>query len=93
MHRADKTARAAPQPPKAAVLARAGEGVILLVEDEAPVRAFASRALKMRGYQVIEADCAEEALELLKDDDLDVDVLSPTSSCPGLTGRPGCARR
>ena len=86
VHRADKTARAAPQPPKAAVLARAGEGVILLVEDEAPVRAFASRALKMRGYQVIEADCAEEALELLKDDDLDVDVFVTDVIMPGLDG-------
>ena len=86
MHRADKTARAAPQPPKAAVLARAGEGVILLVEDEAPVRAFASRALKMRGYQVIEADCAEEALELLKDDDLDFDVFVTDVIMPGLDG-------
>ena len=32
-----------------------GCGVILLVEDEAPVRTFASRALKLRGHQVIEA--------------------------------------
>jgi len=30
-----------------------GDGVILLVEDEAPVRTFASRALQLRGYQVI----------------------------------------
>jgi two-component system cell cycle sensor histidine kinase/response regulator CckA len=35
-----------------------GDGVILLVEDEAPVRTFASRALQLRGYKVIEAASA-----------------------------------
>ena len=49
-----------------------GEGIILLVEDEAPVRAFASRALQMRGYTVLEADSAESALELLEDTNLSI---------------------
>ena len=40
----------------------------------------------MRGYQVIEADCAEEALELLKDDDLDFDVFVTDVIMPGLDG-------
>ncbi|MEO1239830.1 MAG: ATP-binding protein, partial [Pseudomonadota bacterium] len=44
-----------------------GNGAVLLVEDEAPVRAFASRALRMRGYTVVEADCAEAALKALED--------------------------
>jgi two-component system cell cycle sensor histidine kinase/response regulator CckA len=43
------------------------DGVILLVEDEAPVRAFASRALRLRGYTVLEADSAETALKMLED--------------------------
>ena len=61
-------------------------GVVLLVEDEAPVRAFASRALSMRGFDVIEADCAEAALELLKDTALHVDVFVTDVVMPGMDG-------
>jgi len=62
------------------------QGVILLVEDEAPVRAFASRALKMRGYTVIEAENAEEALALLKEPELAVDVFVTDVIMPGMDG-------
>ena len=70
----------------------APEAAILLVEDEAPVRAFAARALRLRGYRVIEADTAEEALEVLADPPSPSTCSSPTSSCRGWTGHPGCAR-
>ncbi len=63
-----------------------GEGVILLVEDEAPVRAFASRALRMRGYTVLEADSAEAALETLQDESLNVDVFVTDVVMPGMDG-------
>ncbi|MEM8630221.1 MAG: ATP-binding protein [Pseudomonadota bacterium] len=63
-----------------------GDGVVLLVEDEAPVRAFASRALRLRGYTVIEAENAEEALEKLKDLSLKVDVFVTDVVMPGLDG-------
>ncbi|MFP4274272.1 MAG: ATP-binding protein [Paracoccaceae bacterium] len=62
------------------------DAVILLVEDEAPVRAFASRALRLRGYTVIEAGSAEEALETLKDADLSVDVFVTDVVMPGRDG-------
>jgi len=65
---------------------RDGSGVILLVEDEAPVRAFASRALRMRGYTVIEAQNAEEALGALADPDLAVDVFVTDVIMPGMDG-------
>lgn len=74
-----------PDPPRAAP-ARFGEGVVLLVEDEAPVRAFASRALAHRGFRVIEASTAEDALDLLKDADLKVDVFVTDVVMPGLDG-------
>jgi two-component system cell cycle sensor histidine kinase/response regulator CckA len=65
---------------------RQGEGVVLLVEDEAPVRAFASRALRMRGYTVLEAENAEEALKTLQDPKLDVDIFVTDVVMPGMDG-------
>ncbi|MCV6597345.1 MAG: ATP-binding protein [Mangrovicoccus sp.] len=63
-----------------------GAGVILLVEDEAPVRAFASRALRLRGYTVLEAENAEEALKRLSDRSLDVDLFVSDMVMPGMDG-------
>jgi two-component system cell cycle sensor histidine kinase/response regulator CckA len=65
---------------------RKGEGVVLLVEDEAPVRAFASRALRLRGYSVLEADSAEAALNLLSDRALSVDLFVTDVIMPGKDG-------
>ena len=73
-------------------LLRQGEGVVLLVEDEAPVRAFASRALRMRGYTVLEADSAEQALKTLEDPALHVDIFVTDVVMPGLDG-PSWVRR
>ncbi len=65
---------------------RKGEGVVLLVEDEAPVRAFASRALRLRGYSVLEADSAEAALAMLADPALLVDIFVTDVIMPGKDG-------
>lgn len=67
-------------------LATRGEGVVLLVEDEAPVRAFASRALRMRGFTVVEAENAENALKMLEDPQLEVDVFVTDVVMPGMDG-------
>ena len=63
-----------------------GDGVVLLVEDEAPVRAFAARALRLRGYTVVEAECAEDALEILQDEALEFDLFVTDVIMPGLDG-------
>lgn len=68
------------------VIPVSGDGVVLLVEDEAPVRAFASRALRLRGFTVLEADCAESALTMLADPDLDVDLFLTDVIMPGKDG-------
>lgn len=81
------SAIAQPEPRDAVpVPQRKAEGVVLLVEDEAPVRAFASRALRLRGYSVLEADSAESALKLLADPDLAVDLFVTDVIMPGKDG-------
>jgi two-component system cell cycle sensor histidine kinase/response regulator CckA len=83
-----ETAAQAPQPvpllPR--LMLRQGEAVVLLVEDEAPVRAFAARALRLRGYTVLEADSAEAALTLLEDGSVQVDIIVTDVVMPGLDG-------
>ncbi|MFK7943986.1 MAG: ATP-binding protein [Paracoccaceae bacterium] len=63
-----------------------GQGAVMLVEDEAPVRSFASRALKLRGYRVIEAESAEVAIALLENAPDEVDVLVSDVVMPGMDG-------
>lgn len=60
--------------------------IVLLVEDEAPVRAFAARALRLAGLSVIEAGSAEEALEVLEDPTLEVDLFLTDVIMPGMDG-------
>ena len=85
---ADKiTITSAPEAaPKKDMSANFGEGVVLLVEDEAPVRAFASRALRLRGYTVLEADSAESTLKILEDEGLAVDLFVTDVVMPGKDG-------
>jgi two-component system cell cycle sensor histidine kinase/response regulator CckA len=61
-------------------------GKVLLVEDEAPVRAFASRALKLKGFEVFEADSGEAALELLEAGDQQIDIFVTDVVMPGMDG-------
>jgi two-component system cell cycle sensor histidine kinase/response regulator CckA len=60
--------------------------VVLLAEDETPVRAFAARVLGLKGFEVLEAADGEEALEILSDPDLLVDAFVSDVMMPGLDG-------
>ena len=48
--------------------------------------AFASRALRLRGYTVLEADCAETVLLMLTDPDLSVDIFVTDVIMPEMDG-------
>jgi two-component system cell cycle sensor histidine kinase/response regulator CckA len=66
-----------------------GQGTILLVEDEEAVRAFGARALRSRGYTVLEAASGVEALELVEDHGDEIalvvsDVVMPEMDGPTL---------
>ncbi|WP_262689667.1 ATP-binding protein [Kordiimonas aestuarii] len=63
-----------------------GKGTILIVEDEDPVRMFASRALSNKGYRVLEASSGEAGLDILIDGDDTVDLLISDVIMPNMDG-------
>ncbi|HVU21375.1 MAG TPA: ATP-binding protein [Rhizomicrobium sp.] len=65
-HRADENTAPAAEPERAIARDVTGQDTILLVEDEDAVRSFAARALRMRGYEVLEASGGEEALDIVR---------------------------
>ena len=60
---ADRTDAAEPPVPKDLT----GTGTVILVEDDDAVRTFGGRALRNKGYRVIEAKSGETALDLVRD--------------------------
>ncbi|MEO1562797.1 MAG: ATP-binding protein [Pseudomonadota bacterium] len=77
-------------PPPAPKEAAHGFGLsgarVLLVEDETPVRAFASKALALQGVTVEEAASGEEALELFENSSVPPDVVVSDVVMPGMNG-------
>jgi two-component system cell cycle sensor histidine kinase/response regulator CckA len=63
-----------------------GAGTILLVEDEDAVRAFSSRALRNKGYKVLEAASGDDALKLMTTDKPKIDLLVTDVMMPGMDG-------
>jgi CheY-like chemotaxis protein len=73
----------APTTPRATV----GEETILLVEDEAMVRALARRVLERQGYRVLEAQAADEARRIFDGPDgPEIDLLLSDVVMPGKSG-------
>ena len=63
-----------------------GTGTILLVEDETPVRIFAARAMRNKGYTVLEADCGETGLAIMEKQGREVDIIVTDVIMPGMNG-------
>ncbi len=63
-----------------------GAGTILIVEDEAPVRIFSARALRNKGYTVLEADCGEAAMKVIAENKGQLDMIISDVVMPGQTG-------
>lgn len=63
-----------------------GAGTILLVEDEDPVRLFAARALRGKGYTVLEARTGEIAVSMMREGDARIDLLITDVMMPGMDG-------
>lgn len=63
-----------------------GQGTILLVEDEDPVRAVNARALTARGYTVLEAASGVEALEVIQERGAPVDLVVSDVVMPEMDG-------
>ncbi|HZH50879.1 MAG TPA: PAS domain-containing protein [Microvirga sp.] len=63
-----------------------GQGTILLVEDEDPVRAVNARALTARGYTVLEAASGVEALQVIEERGEPVDLVVSDVVMPEMDG-------
>jgi PAS domain S-box-containing protein len=71
----------------AAVAALGGKETVLVVEDQAEVRAYAVAVLKAYGYRVIEAENAGEALLLCERDGPRIDLVLTDVVMPNVSGR------
>ena len=85
---AEELVEVAPAPAKVKAAPRdlSGAGRILFVEDESAVRTIAAKLLRQRGYEVIEAEDGEQALELAEEWAGQIDMLISDVIMPGLDG-------
>src|SRR5690606_20377053 len=81
---AEAAAAAAAAPAEAGDLT--GKGTILLVEDEDAVRTFAARALGTRGYEVLQAESGEIALDVVRGHDGRIDLVVSDVVMPNMDG-------
>ena len=59
--------------------------IVLVIEDEANVRNFASRVLELEGYRVLQAENGDECFRLMRESQVDLIVLD--LKLPGVDGR------
>jgi PAS domain S-box-containing protein len=64
-----------------------GHETILVVDDDASIRRLIRNTLEPLGYTLLEADCGEEALEILKTAKAEVDLIMADLIMPGIKGQ------
>lgn len=62
------------------------QATILVVDDEPMIRSFVRRALNDAEYNVLEADCAERAIAILKAQPVPISLLLSDVGLPGASG-------
>ena len=85
--RYEDTGPAAPAPEAKAEADLTGAGTVLLVEDEDAVRLFGARALRNKGYRVLEASNGEGALDVINGSSESIDLIISDIVMPGMDGR------
>ena len=77
-----------PEPPpfEAALAAYAGTGTILVVDDEAPLRSIAVKALQVSGFETLEAGDGLEALRLFETRQSDIRLVLLDLTMPRMDG-------
>jgi len=85
-HAAEEAAETPPEPERTVHRDVTGQDTILLAEDEDAVRSFAARALRMRGYTVMEASGGEAALDIVRKHPAAIDLLISDVVMPGMDG-------
>jgi CheY-like chemotaxis protein len=77
---------AADSPPQPERRAEGGSETILLVDDEEGVRQVLARGLEEKGYRLLEASSATQALEILQRLGEEVDLVVTDLAMPGMNG-------
>jgi two-component system cell cycle sensor histidine kinase/response regulator CckA len=83
---AEPVAEDEPNEPQVSSHRSAGPSHILLVDDEDALRGYLAKALRSRGYNVMDVATGEEAVALVRKDNPPIDLLISDVIMPGMTG-------
>ena len=85
-HHPEAAPRAAAEPEPALLRDLTGSGTIMLVEDDDAVRMFGARALRNKGYTVIEAKSGAAALDTIRSVTTPIDLVISDVVMPEMDG-------
>jgi len=73
--------------PMVSMNSMSGSEIVMVVEDEDNLRLLAKRILELYGYRVVPAGSPEEALEIVQDPSVEIDLLITDMIMPNIGGR------